>query len=209
MQPPLTMPRRLGNVSTSWENLSHPRKASLGVPSPVGRKVFAATTRSNRSGMLGHQSEADETAPVLADQGHPGQIERVEEEGTDPFDMAGEGVLAARRRLVRTTEPDQIGSHRPQAGCSEHRHHMTVEVTPRRLTVEQEDARSLPGSFVEVVDPKDAPVLVGNIGVVGLEGEAGEPVETVVGGAENVHRTFHLPWSGRRLAPDARHAFGP
>ena len=47
VQPPLTMVP-VGNVSTSWENLSHPRKASLGVPSPVGRKVFAATTRSNR-----------------------------------------------------------------------------------------------------------------------------------------------------------------
>ena len=100
--------------------------------------------------------------------------------------MAGKGVLGAGRRFVRATEPDQIGSHGPQAGRGQHRDHVTVEVAPRRLTVEQEDAGSIFGSLVEVVDPQGAPILVGDIGVVGLERETGKPFEAVVRGAENL-----------------------
>jgi hypothetical protein len=39
----------------SWEYFCHARKASPGGRSPVGRNVLAATTRSNRVGLLGHE----------------------------------------------------------------------------------------------------------------------------------------------------------
>ena len=42
------------------------------------------------------------------------------------------------------------------------------------------------------MDPQGATVLVGDIGVVGLEGEAGKSLEAEVGGAENLHRIWTL-----------------
>src|SRR5664280_2775651 len=142
--------------------------------------------------VLGNQPQPDEAAPVLADQGHLGQLEVVEEEAPHPLHVAGEGVLGARCRFVRAAEAHEVGCDDPQTASGERRDHVTVEVAPRRLAVEQEHDRAVSRAFVEVVDPPGAAVLIVNDCVVGLEGEAGQRLEAVVGGSEDFHRGGHL-----------------
>jgi hypothetical protein len=104
----------------------------------VGRKVLAATDPGEAPGVLAHQSEPDQAAPVLADQIDPGKVEDIEEKRAHPFDVAGEGVLGPRGGLVGAAEADQVGGHHPQSGPGQHRDHVTVQVAPRRLAVEEE-----------------------------------------------------------------------
>ena len=185
--PALTM-APAGKASTSWENLSQLRKAALGSPLPgreggVGRHHPGEAVR-----VFGHQAQADEASPVLAHQRDPVQVQDVEEERAHPFDMAGVGVLGARRRFVRSAEPDQIGSHHPQSGADQNGNHVTVEVGPRGLAVHEQNALGCGRTFLQVVDPEDSVVLIGDVGVVGSERIPGQVVEAVVGGAEDLHR---------------------
>ena len=74
--PPFTI-NPTGNTSTSWENFCQAKKASDMRSSPVGSPVLATTTRSKRSGWLGHQPQADQPAPVLTHQSRPRQRQRI------------------------------------------------------------------------------------------------------------------------------------
>ena len=92
-------------------------------------------------GVLADQAQADEPAPVLADQRDVAQVEPVEEQLAHPLDVAGEGVVGALGGLVRAPEADQVGGDDLQPGCGEHRDHRAVEVGPGGLAVqEQHDA---------------------------------------------------------------------
>ncbi len=64
--------------------------------------------------MRRHQPEADEAAPVLADEGEPVEAEVVEEERARPGGVACVGVVAPAR-----------------AGCDEDRCHVAAEEAPR------------------------------------------------------------------------------
>ena len=70
-------------------------------------------------GVLGHEPQTDEAAPVLADEGDVGQLELVEEGGTHPFDVTGVGVVVATGGLVGSTEADEVGRDDPEAGAGE------------------------------------------------------------------------------------------
>ena len=84
--------------------------------SPVGRPVFAATMPREPVGVLGGQAQADQAAPVLADERDAAQVEHVEGERAHPLDVAGVGVVLDRGRLVRAAEADQVRRDRAQPG---------------------------------------------------------------------------------------------
>ena len=117
--------------------------------------------------MLADQAQADEPAPVLADQRDVGQVEPVEEQLAHPLDVTGEGVVGALGRLVRSAEADQVGGHDLQPGTREHGNHLAVEVRPRRLAVQQQHDRRRGIALPQVVHPQRAPFGVGHVGVAG------------------------------------------
>jgi hypothetical protein len=129
----------------------------------------------------------------------PQSWQAVEQEGAHPLDVAGERVLRAGSGLVRTTEADQVGCDRPQAGCGQDRDHVPVEEAPGRLTVEQQHGLAVAGALVQIVHAQFPAVLVGDVGVVGREPEVGQTFEALVRGAENLHRGSPLVSSCRRV----------
>ena len=70
----------VGKVSTSWENLSQPEERLARCPVAGGQGGVGCHHPVESIGMFGEEAEADQTSPVLADHGHPGQPEMVEEE---------------------------------------------------------------------------------------------------------------------------------
>ena len=142
--------------------------------------------------VLAQQAEPDQPPPVLTDQGHLGEVEMIEQKGTHPFDMAGVGVLGPRCRLVRATEPDQVGGDHPQPGGGQDGNHVAVEVAPRRLAVEEEDDLPVGRPLIEIVDPEGTAALIGHLGEVRRELEIGKSFETLVRGTQNLHPSSHL-----------------
>ena len=126
--------------------------------------------------MLGHQPQADEPTPVLADKGQAGEVEPVEERFAHPVDVALVRVLGAGRRLVGPTETHQIRGDAPEAGLDDDRDHLAVQVAPRRFAVHQQDRLTARApAFVHVLDSQAVarPVTSGNLDVVRLERVAG------------------------------------
>ena len=66
------------------------------------------------------------------------QVERAEERSSHPLHVRRVGVVAAFGRLVRATEPDEVGRNATQSGGRQHRDHFAVQEAPRRLAVHQE-----------------------------------------------------------------------
>ena len=95
-------------------------------------------------------------------------------------------------RLVGPPEPDEVGRDTPEAGLDEHRDHVAVQVAPRRLAVEQQHHRAVGRPLVEVVDAQRAALAVGDVGVVRLEREVGQPGEPVVGRSQDLHVPANL-----------------
>ena len=107
-QPPLTM-TPVGNSSTSWEKRCQAKKASTGIGVAGRQEGVGRHDPGETLGVLAHQAQADQAAPVLADQGDPSQVEPVEEQLAHPLDVAGKGVVAALGGLVGAPEPHQVG----------------------------------------------------------------------------------------------------
>ena len=139
--------------------------------------------------MLRHETQADEAAPVLADEGQPGQPELVEQCGTHPLHVTGVGVVGATVGLVGATEAHQVGSDDPEAGARERFDHLPVQVAPRRLAVHEKDLLgSRRRALVDVVHPEgSASVPARDVDVMGGELEVGQALEALVGRAEHVH----------------------
>ena len=193
--PPRTIPP-VGNSSTSWENRCQREEglARVGVP---GRQERVGRHHPGEPlGVLAHQTQADEPAPVLADQRHVPQVEAVEEELAHPLDVAGERVVRTLARLVRPPEADQVRGHDLQAGPGEDRDHLAVQVAPRGLAVHEQHERRGGIALAHVVHPQAAAVAVGDLGVVGGEVVAGQAGEAVIGSAQGLH-------AGREPTPRA------
>ena len=138
-------------------------------------------------GVLGHQSQPEQPAPVLAEQGHLVQVEVVQDQLTHPLDVAGEGVVRQCERLVRPPEPDHVGRHAPDAGVDEDRDHVAVEEGPRRLTVQEQRNRPVGGTGVDVRHPQRAVVAVMHLGVRRRPREVRKVGEALVGRPIAVH----------------------
>ena len=118
VHPPL-MIRPIGISGTSCENFCQARNASPGFPSPVGRKVLAATTPAKRSGWA-----ATSRSPSSPPQSWHTRVmsRRSSASNTcerEPADVAGVGVVGALARLVGASEADEVGSHRAEPGVDQ------------------------------------------------------------------------------------------
>jgi hypothetical protein len=106
----------VGKTSTSWENFCQAKKASPGIGVARRQEGVGRHDAGEALGVLADQAQADQPAPVLAHQRDVGQVEPVEEQLAHPLDVAGEGVVGALGRLVRSAEADQVGRHDLQPG---------------------------------------------------------------------------------------------
>ena len=100
----------------------------------------------------------------------------------EPLDRAVVHVVRVRGpvdRLVRTTEPDEVG-HDDAADGREAGNHASIEEPPRGLPVEEQDR--VAGTLLGVVHPQA--VL---LDVARLVGPAGEVVEALVRRAVRTH----------------------
>src|SRR5260370_991645 len=84
------------------------------------------------------RSQPDEASPVVPDDGPPAQVEGVEEKFPHPAHMTGVRMVRDVGRLVRTAEPNEIRSDRPQSGRGQDGDDGPVQVRPRRFTVQQD-----------------------------------------------------------------------
>ena len=130
-------------------------------------------------GVLDGPAQPDRAAPVLDDDRHAVEVERVEV-AADRLDVAVVGVPALVGGLVRAAEPDEVGAHDAMAARDELVEHVPVEEAPARLAVEAHDRRPVP--LVEVVQAQAV-----DLDVVGLVGEARQGLEALVRRAEHVH----------------------
>jgi hypothetical protein len=138
----------IGRSSVPHDEVAEPpprRRAGGGAVRQTG--VGGADAREALR-VLGDQAQAEQPAPVLADQRHVGQVERVEQHRAEPLDVPRVRVVLDGGGLVGPAEADEVGHDAPEAGLDEHRHHPAVEVAPRRLAVQQQHRRA--GALVDV-----------------------------------------------------------
>ena len=138
--------------------------------------------------LRGDETKADEAAPVLTEERDVVQVEHVEHEARHPGDVAGIAVVGRFGWLVAPTEADLVRHDDPVPGGHQRRDHVSVQVAPRWLTVEEKHGRGVGRPFVEIVDAQRSAILVWHLGVVGGEREVGQVGETVVGGANGLHQ---------------------
>jgi hypothetical protein len=82
-------------------------------PAAVGQAGVRRAHRREAVGVLGHQPQAEQPTPVLAEQRDVGEVEPVEERRPQPLDVPGVGVCRVVDRLVRPAEPDEVGRDDP------------------------------------------------------------------------------------------------
>jgi hypothetical protein len=143
--------------------------------------------------VLGGEPQPDQAAPVLADEGEPAQIQPVERERADPFDVPRIAVVAPLGRLVRPAEADQVGRDRPQTVSGQDGHDLPVEERPAGLPVQEQDRLAVRRSRLDVGHPHAAHIDVARR--VAEVRDAGEPF---VGGTQNLHPLM-LPRPARGL----------
>src|SRR5581483_5043269 len=107
-------------------------------------------------------------------------IELVDER-LHPRDVARIAVIGLRRQLVGLAEADEVRRDRTHAGRHERRDHLAIEITPGRLTVQEQRNRSIARPLVEVMHAQ-----AGDVEPVRLEAVARKVLEARVGRTENV-----------------------
>ena len=95
-------------------------------------------------GVLGHQPQPEQPAPVLSDEGDVAQVEVVHDQPRAHSTWRAK-VWSPCERLVRPPEPDHVGRHAPDAGLGEDPDHVPVQERPRRLAVQQQRDRPSAG----------------------------------------------------------------
>ena len=96
-------------------------------------------------------------------------------------------VIRLEAGFVATTETDEVGSDHAMPGRRQGGDHVTVQKTPRWLTVHQQNWRRAGWSFVEIMHSKCAAVAAGNVGVVRLKWEVGQIDKTIIWRTKYLH----------------------
>ena len=87
-----------------------------------------------------------------------------------------ERVFDGVRELIGTSESNEVHRDHPMS-LGEYRNHLSIEIRPRRLTVQTQNCFAL--AFIDVVDSRAV-----DLNVVRLEGKAGQVGEPFVGRAK-------------------------
>ena len=155
-QPPLTM-RPTWNSGVSASSFCQARNALPGGRSPVGQERVGGHDAGEPLGVLGHQPQPDQPAPVLADQRDVAQVEGLEPAPSSS--RRGAGRCSRRARPACRSGRSRRGrARRTQAGADEDGDHLAVQVAPRRLAVQQQHGLGIARALVDVVDPHVLPV---------------------------------------------------
>ena len=187
----------MGRASTLWLKSIHCWSSGL-APSPAGRPVFEAMTRAKRSGWNAQQVQPGEPAPVLAVERDVGEVLAVEPLA-HPVDVGGDGVVAAGGGLVGAAHAHEVEGHDPVTPPDQAADHVPVEVAPRRVAVQQQHRGGVARALVDEVEPQGGAVGGGDLAVVRLEVVPVEPLEALVGSAQDIHGN---PQTGRRNQAD-------
>jgi len=150
------------------------------------------------AGVLGHQPQPDQPAPVLPDERQPAQVKLAEGESTDPLHVPFVRVVRYVGGLVRPAEPDEVRRDRTEPRGREHRHDRPVQERPARLPVQQKNRLAVGRPGLDVGHPQAA-----HIGVPRRVAETRNPGEPVLGGAQH----FHVP-NAAMGAPACRRPHG-
>lgn len=110
-------------------------------------------------GHVAHDPQADQTAPVLAEEGDVLQTARraaatharhLVEKLFHPLDVLQVPILRELDGLVRAPHADQVGSDHPKPAPDEDRDHLPVQVRPTRFAVHQQDHLAVARALVDV-----------------------------------------------------------
>ena len=96
--------------------------------------------------------------------------------------MEVEGVDVLVYRLVRTTKAEEIRSDDAVSRSEKRRDHLSIKVSPRRLTMQAKRYRSSLRSLVEIVHSQCI-----KIRVMGFEGVAWQSDESLVCSSKHLH----------------------
>src|SRR5438067_5170286 len=129
--------------------------------------------------LLRQQAQADQSAPVLAEESDVAEIE-LAQESAHPVEMSLVGVVRAARRLVAAAESRHVGGDRAQPRAGEDRDHLAVEVAPGGLAMEEEHRRT--SALVDVVKAKAI-----DFEIARSEGPSGKSGKALVGSAQDLH----------------------
>ena len=116
----------------------------------------------------GHQAQAYQAAPVLAEKSDVGEIILLKPLA-HPLDLTFIAVVAAGGGLVGLAIADEVRGDNPQSCCRQVGHHLAVEVTPDRLPVYTQHHRTVRRSLVDVMNPELRTIVGDYVGVMGCE----------------------------------------
>jgi hypothetical protein len=139
--------------------------------------------------LLARDAQPDQPAPVVADERHPLDAvgaERVQK-AAHPADVSLVAVVVRAGRLVGTAEADEVGGDGPVPGRDQRAHHVTPQVRPRGLAVQEQDDVRPPRSFVDVVHPERRSIGRRHGEVARRERIVAEPGKALIGRSEHVH----------------------
>ena len=136
-------------------------------------------------GRLAGDAQAEQAAPVLADQRDAAQIERLDR-GAQPLDVTLIRVVAALARLVGAAEADEIRRDDAVSRRGEERNHLAIQIRPRRLAVQAEHRIGARWALRRRSGRAGAAVTGGDLDVVRGERVAGQVGEALIGGAEDL-----------------------
>jgi hypothetical protein len=152
--------------------------------------------------VLMQDSQSDDASPVVQDQGDVGEIQHVDERRARPLDVTRDAEVLHARRLVGSTEADQIYRDRAISGRDDGRNDAAPQVRPARISVDEDDRVGVARPLVQVVHAQRPAFQVGDLCVVRLERVPGQVCESLFGGSDDFHGL--LSGSRRRDAAIAR-----
>ncbi len=102
--------------------------------------------------------------------------------------MARDAVVRLLRRFVASTEPDLVRDDHAVPRGYESGNHLSIQVRPGRLSVQEHHRRTVAWSFVEIVHAKDSAFEIVDVDVMWRERIRVEVREAIVGRADEFHR---------------------
>ena len=151
-----------------------PDQKGLGDRVGTGGQPAIAQHRTGKAlRAVGQHAQADQRAPVLAEQGGALQVNRLHP-GAHPLHMVAIGVVGRVRGFVRAAKTNQVWHQHAVAGSDQHRDHLAVQVRPGGLAVHQQHRRRVARALVDVGHAQAAQLqVVRGVGKVGQAGKAG------------------------------------
>src|SRR5207248_4192133 len=116
-------------------------------------------------------AQRDWSSPVLAEKVDVSEVERLDELPLH-FDVAVDDVPIVVGDLVATAEADVVGGDHAKPRIDQRSDPSSVQVRPRRLTMDEEKRFGVASAFVDVVDAQSV-----DVDVVRLERPLREGVE--------------------------------